>query len=72
MMVCDRTVFGYTKIWNNEEISSENTSHKDIEKIEYHQPSGEGDAHYVDVFQTDGVVRRIFRPDEVIFQQEAK
>ena len=35
--------------------------------IEYHEPSGEGDAHYCDVGFKGGTVKRIFRPDTVEF-----
>ena len=33
----------------------------------YHQPSGEGDAHYVDVKFDDGDKIRIFKPNEIEF-----
>jgi hypothetical protein len=42
----------------------------EITRIEYHEAQGEGDAHYVDVHMDDGAVRRIFSPDEVIFEPE--
>ena len=42
-----------------------------IEKIEYHQPQGEGDAHYCDIIYTSGNVDRIFRPDSIEFIKEA-
>ena len=30
-----------------------------VVKIEYHQPAGEGDAHYVDVHFSNGGIRRV-------------
>ena len=39
-----------------------------IIEVTYHEPQGEGDAHYIEVIMDDGTVRRIFRPDEVIFE----
>lgn len=41
-----------------------------IERLEYHEPVGEGDVHYVDVIMSEGTQRRIFRPDEVILEEE--
>lgn len=38
-----------------------------VTRLEYHQPMGEGDAHYVDVTFSDGEMRRIFRPDVIDF-----
>lgn len=40
-----------------------------IIKIEYHEPRGEGDAHYVDAY-TDTKMFRHFRPDTLIFDLE--
>lgn len=39
--------------------------HDNIDKIVYHQPRGEGDKHYVDVYFKDKVVR-YFRFDDII------
>lgn len=41
-----------------------------IIEITYHEPQGEGDAHYIDVRMDDDAVRRIFRPDEVLWAPE--
>ena len=38
--------------------------------LKYHEPSGEGDAHYVDVEFSDGSSMRIFRPDTIDFEVE--
>lgn len=38
-----------------------------IREITYHEPHGEGDAHYVDVYYTNGYQRRVFRPDTIDF-----
>jgi len=36
-----------------------------VSSIDYHEPSGEGDAHYCDVNFSNGSVRRVFRPDTI-------
>ena len=36
--------------------------------ITYHEPSGEGDAHYCDVEFEGGSITRIFNPDSVEFR----
>ena len=38
-----------------------------VSQIEYHEPQGEGDAHYCDVIYSDGCKTRIFRPDSIDF-----
>ena len=38
-----------------------------VTQILYHEPCGEGDAHYVDVEFDDGNKMRIFRPDAIEF-----
>ena len=38
-----------------------------IERIVYHPPQGEGDAHYCDAYFVDGHVERLFRPRSVRF-----
>ena len=38
-----------------------------VSHMTYHAAAGEGDAHYVDVYCTNGTVERIFRPDWVRF-----
>jgi hypothetical protein len=40
---------------------------REVMLIEYHEPSGEGDAHYCDVGFKSGTVKRIFRPDTIEF-----
>ena len=57
------------RIWKDEEVfevNNEKMSNK-IKSMKYHQPRGEGDAHYVDCYYEDGCVLRIFRPDTVMF-----
>jgi len=44
--------------------------YEDVEKIEYHEPMGEGDTHYCDVCYTNGRKYRIFRPDSILFFAE--
>ena len=39
-----------------------------IKRITYHEPMGEGDAHYCDVFFTNGNMERYFRPRSVVFR----
>jgi hypothetical protein len=41
---------------------------QDVEKVEYHEPCGEGDKHYFDVFYKDGIIRRIFAFKDVYFR----
>lgn len=39
-------------------------------KIKEHQPAGEGDKWYYDVFLSDGTMERIFNPNVVVFDNE--
>ena len=39
-----------------------------VERIEYHEPQGEGDAHYCDVYFQGIRVMRVFRPDFIDFK----
>lgn len=39
-----------------------------VTNITYHEPRGEGDAHYCDVYFSDEDTLRLFRPDEITFQ----
>lgn len=45
-----------------------------VTKLEYHQPQGEGDAHYVDVYFDDNKLptERIFKPDSISWQPAPK
>lgn len=36
-----------------------------VSAIKYHEPAGEGDAHYVTILYSDGSWRRVFRPDSI-------
>ena len=38
-----------------------------VSAINYHEPQGEGDAHYVTILYSDGTSRRVFRPDCIDF-----
>ena len=38
-----------------------------IKDIRYHTPAGEGDAHYVDVYFSDGTANREFNIDHIRF-----
>ena len=40
------------------------------ERIEEHQPCGEGDKWYYDVHFTDGTMQRIFNPNRVFYEKE--
>lgn len=42
-----------------------------VEKMIYHEPQGEGDVHYVDIFFEHGLTERYFRPDIVYYDSEA-
>ena len=62
------------KEYRNEEqdyyfIGKDTLSGKVVE-ILYHEPSGEGDAHYVDVITDSDTKFRIFRPDSITFWKE--
>jgi len=39
-----------------------------VAKIEYHEPVGEGDRHFVDVHSDNGVITRVFAIDEIQFR----
>jgi hypothetical protein len=41
---------------------------QDVEKFEYHEPCGDGDKHYIDVFYKDGIIRRIFVFKDIYFR----
>lgn len=41
-------------------------------KIEYHEPKGEGDAHFCDCYGFDGTIDRLFRPDSITFKEISK
>jgi len=42
-------------------------SGEEVTKLLYHEPQGEGDAHYVDVYIDDKLTERVFRPDNIEF-----
>ena len=42
----------------------------DVDRIEYHEPQGEGDAHYCDVYYTNGYEYRVFKPDSILFSND--
>ena len=48
--------------WENIEVGFS------IKRITYHEPRGEGDAHYCDVFFIQGHMERFFRPRSVVFR----
>ena len=52
------------RVWKDDEVCELGDL---IKSMKYHQPRGEGDAHYVDCYYEDGCVLRIFRPDTVMF-----
>ena len=43
-----------------------------VTQIEYHEPMGEGDQHYCDIYYDDGDVVRMFRPDFITFELESE
>ena len=43
---------------------------KRVTDIKYHEPRGEGDAHYCDVYYNNKTCTRILRPDEIDFNCE--
>lgn len=71
-MIDDLEVFSVFKIMPNEEQIdikvSKAPDYSGCKRIEYHQPGGEGDAHYCDVEHWYGGVTRIFRPDIIEFE----
>jgi hypothetical protein len=36
-----------------------------VDRIMYHEPRGEGDQHYCDIYYVNGSLERIFRPDSI-------
>jgi hypothetical protein len=54
-------------IFNNNELLT--IKNDKVEKMEYHEPRGEGDKHYVDAYYTDGTKIRFFIFDSIEFQQ---
>ena len=36
--------------------------------IQYHEPQGEGDQHYCDIYLSDGIMKRVFRPESISFE----
>ena len=38
--------------------------------MEYHEPRGEGDNHFVDVYHKGGLKIRVFCPDYISFRKE--
>ena len=40
-----------------------------VERIEYHEPQGEGDSHYCDMSSQGIRVIRVFRPDFIRFKE---
>lgn len=60
-------------LYKIDSVAEDNWNYKvghNCESIEYHEPQGDGDAHYCDVKFSDGRNTRVFRPDEVEFQEE--
>ena len=43
---------------------------KSVATIRYHEPAGDGDAHYCDVYFKDGQYKRYFNINEVEFFSE--
>ena len=41
-----------------------------IKKIGYHEPSGPGDQHYIDIYYSDGTLRRCFDLKYIDFKGE--
>lgn len=45
---------------------------EDVVSINYHEPLGEGDAHFCDVLYSDNKLVRVFRPESVTFTDDRK
>ena len=43
---------------------------KGVIKIEYHEPVGNGDCHYCDIYFEGGTISRVFNLNEVVFKEE--
>ena len=43
---------------------------EDASEIKYHEPRGEGDRHYIEIYG-DGLVRRIFEFKELYWEEDA-
>lgn len=43
-----------------------------VVRIDYHEPKGEGDQHYADVYLEDGRMLREFRPTTIEFGKDLR
>ena len=69
MIINPRKVIHVEKHLPHENNIWYNIKQSTVECIEYHQPMGDGDAHYCDILHTDGKITRFFRPDEIVFDK---
>ena len=53
-----------------EEFESISVEQGNVEKMEYHNPAGEGDKHYVDVYFKNGISKRYFNLNELQFRSD--
>ena len=70
-MINDRKVVSVTKLYTTDSEATWEVG-KSCIKIEYHEPRGDGDAHYCDISLMDGKMIRVFRPDDIVFGEEKR
>ena len=66
----DREVISITKVYDSTDGECMWEVGKSCTKIKYHEPRGDGDAHYCDISLMDGKMIRVFRPDDIVFGEE--
>ena len=71
----ERVIYQVYKEYNNGDVEDWFVGKTDLDgnevmEIGYHQPMGEGDAHYCDVSFSNGGILRVFKPDTIEFVPE--
>lgn len=57
---------------NGEEYMRYHVGKDEVGRIDYHEPKGEGDHHYVDIHFNDGNMLREFRPTTIEFSKDLR
>lgn len=53
--------------FTNRNVGSEYYGRLTVSKIEEHNPMGEGDRWFYDIYYSDGSVERVFNPNQVFY-----
>lgn len=56
-----------SKVFIEQEVYYE-VGQNGVVEIRYHVPEGDGDTHYCDIYTSDKIYYRLFRPDFVRFE----